>query len=84
MATGYPPRVWPRPAGAGQCLLVWSAYNGPVEETRTRIDRYAASELAVPADGRAREGTIDAPYTRSRRTYRIHYALYDTPQGECR
>jgi 4-amino-4-deoxy-L-arabinose transferase-like glycosyltransferase len=28
MATGYPPRVWPRPAGDGQCLAVWSDYKG--------------------------------------------------------
>jgi 4-amino-4-deoxy-L-arabinose transferase-like glycosyltransferase len=84
MATGYPPRVWPRPAGAGPCLLVWSPYSGPVEETRAQIQRYVVGELAVPADAKAREGTIDAPYARSRRSYRIHYALYDTPQGECR
>jgi 4-amino-4-deoxy-L-arabinose transferase-like glycosyltransferase len=84
MATGYPPRVWPRPVGTGQCLLVWSAYTGPAEEARAQVQRYAAGDLAVPADAKPREGTVEVPYARSRRTYRIHYALYDTPQGECR
>jgi 4-amino-4-deoxy-L-arabinose transferase-like glycosyltransferase len=83
--TGYPPRVWPRPSGAGQCLAVWTEYGGPVEKARDRVYAYLGKELGVAADVRKREGEVTALLIRARtRTYRLHYGLYDGPQGECR
>jgi 4-amino-4-deoxy-L-arabinose transferase-like glycosyltransferase len=84
MSAGYPARVWPQPAGSGQCLAIWDAHPRHERKARIRVRSYLADELGVRADTKAREGTVTAPYARSRRTYRIRYALYDTPQGECR
>lgn len=84
MATGYPARAWPEPAGHGQCLALWSPYGLPVEANRALVLSYLARELDMPAEAQAREGTFVVPYASSQRTYRLFYALYDKPQGDCR
>lgn len=84
MAAGYPARVWPKPAGAGQCLVIWSGYTGPAEGTRAQVYAYLERELGVPAAVKPREGVVTAPYPRSQRAYRLFYGLYDAPQGDCR
>jgi 4-amino-4-deoxy-L-arabinose transferase-like glycosyltransferase len=82
---GYPPRVWPRPSGTGQCLAVWTEYGGPVEKARHRVYAYLGNDLGVPGDARRREGEVTARLLRARtRSYRLYYGLYDGPQGECR
>jgi hypothetical protein len=84
MATGHPVGVWPKPAGAGQCLAIWSEYTGPVESTRANVYGYLGSELGVLADAKPREGVVTVRYPRSQRAYRLFYGLYDAPLGDCR
>ncbi len=82
---GYPPRVWPKPSGTGQCLAIWTEYGGPVEETRKRVYAYLGEELGVAADAPKREAEVTATLLRAKtRSYRLYYGLYDGPQGECR
>jgi 4-amino-4-deoxy-L-arabinose transferase-like glycosyltransferase len=88
MATGYPPKVWPRPAagpaGNGQCLAVWTDYKGQAAQDRAAVRAYLNTALGVPAEARGREGEVSARYAGSQRTYRVLYELYDAPQGDCR
>jgi 4-amino-4-deoxy-L-arabinose transferase-like glycosyltransferase len=86
---GYPPRVWPGPAGGppgtGQCLAVWTQHGGPVEKSGDRMYAYLGKELGVAGDARKREGAVTATLLRARtRTYRLQYGIYDGPEGECR
>ncbi len=82
---GYPPRVWPKPSGMGQCLAVWTEYGGPIEQARQRVYGYAGKELGVAAAAPKREGEVTANLLRAKtRSYRLYYGLYDGPQGECR
>jgi hypothetical protein len=82
---GYPPRVWPKPSGTGQCLAVWTEYGGAVEKARNRVYSYLWRELGVAADAPRHEGEVTANLLRARtRSYRLFYGLYDGPQGECR
>jgi 4-amino-4-deoxy-L-arabinose transferase-like glycosyltransferase len=83
--TGYPARSWPRPAGTGQCLAVWTEYGGNAEDRRRQLYAYLGKELGVAPDARRREGEVSAVYHGSKtRAYRLFYGLYDGPQGECR
>jgi len=85
MEIGYPARVWPKPSGTGQCLAIWTEYNGPVEHTRGQIHSYLAKELGVSSDAPRREGVVAANLHGSKtRSYRVFYGLYESPQGECR
>jgi 4-amino-4-deoxy-L-arabinose transferase-like glycosyltransferase len=84
MATGYPRQVWPRFAGTGQCLLVWSDYGIRAERQRADIRAYLTRDLGASGEAKGREGAVTVPYARSQRTYRIFYELYDTAQGDCR
>jgi 4-amino-4-deoxy-L-arabinose transferase-like glycosyltransferase len=88
MAIGYPPKVWPRPgprpAGNGQCLVVWHDYAGPAERQRAEIRAYLTGKLGVLPESKGREGAVTARYAGSQRTYRAFYELYDAPQGDCR
>jgi hypothetical protein len=84
MATGFPPKVWPRPAGSGQCLALWNNYKGQGALHRAEIRAYLAGELGAPAEVKGREGTVTARYAGSQRTYSVLYELYDAPQGDCR
>ena len=78
---GYPPRVWPKPQGHGQCLLVWAAGKGQ----ESPLDAYLGKDLGVGAAARRREGVVSAPWPGSRaHTYRLNYRLYEGSQGECR
>jgi hypothetical protein len=82
METGYPPRTWPKPAGRGQCLGVWTSEGRNRHET---VDAYLTGELGVDRNAAYREGTLSAPMQGSRtRAFRLHYRLYDGPQGTCR
>jgi hypothetical protein len=83
--TGYPARMWPKASGMGQCLAIWTEYSGPTEQTRSRVYAYLAKELGVVSDAPRREGAVTASFPGSKtRSYRLFYALYDGPQGECR
>jgi 4-amino-4-deoxy-L-arabinose transferase-like glycosyltransferase len=92
MATGSPPKVWPRsasrpapgPAGTGQCLAVWTDHRGQAQQDRSAIHAYLTRALGVPAGAKGREGEVSARYAGSQRTYRVLYELYDAPQGDCR
>ncbi|HEX6001648.1 MAG TPA: glycosyltransferase family 39 protein [Hyphomicrobiaceae bacterium] len=91
VATGYPARMWPRPAPesadtsrSGQCLAVWSDYKGGAERQYAEIRAYLARELGVPAEAKGRRGEVAARYAGSKRTARVLYELFDTPQGDCR
>jgi 4-amino-4-deoxy-L-arabinose transferase-like glycosyltransferase len=81
MEIGYPPRVWPKPAGtAGQCLAVWMGDSAP-----DATDTYLAQQLGVPQAAPRREGVVSALTRGSQtRSYRVSYRLYDGPQGDCR
>jgi 4-amino-4-deoxy-L-arabinose transferase-like glycosyltransferase len=82
METGYPPRTWPEPSGTGQCLGVWTSEGRDRRET---VDAYLTGALGVGRDAAYREGTLSAPMVGSRtRAWRLHYRLYDGPQGMCR
>jgi 4-amino-4-deoxy-L-arabinose transferase-like glycosyltransferase len=82
---GYPARTWPKPSGQGQCLAVWLGSGDGSQRMRGQIDVYLARELRVPADATRRDGMIAAPMLGSTtRMYRLAYALYDAPQGDCR
>ena len=83
--TGYPARTWPKASGMGQCLAIWTEYSGPTEQTRSRVYAYLVKELGVASDAPRREGAVTASLPGSKtRSYRLFYALYDGPQGECR
>ncbi len=88
MEVGYPARVWPRAASAtagGQCLAVWTDRNGLGETTRARVYAYLSSQLRVRSDAPQQDGVLAVPYGRgSRRSYRVFYGLYASPQGDCR
>lgn len=84
VAIGYPPKIWPKPAGSGQCLLVWGDYGLPAEQQHAEIRAYLTRELGTPVEAKGREGTVTVPYAGSRRTHRLFYELYDAPQGDCR
>jgi hypothetical protein len=85
MQIGYPSVVWPKPTGTGQCLAVWAGAGGAGDRMRGLIDAYLAKELHVGADARRRQGVVSAPMLGSAtRIYRLDYALYEAPQGECR
>jgi 4-amino-4-deoxy-L-arabinose transferase-like glycosyltransferase len=82
METGYPPRVWPKPRGSGQCLAVWTAEG---TSGRDGVEAYLTRELGVGRQASQREGAITALMQGSRtRNYTLYYRLYDGPQGECR
>jgi 4-amino-4-deoxy-L-arabinose transferase-like glycosyltransferase len=81
---GYPARTWPQPKGNGQCLAVWPAGDA-AQGARAKVDAYLAKELGAAAFAPRREGVIAAPMLGSAtRIYRLAYALYDGPQGQCR
>lgn len=83
--TGYPARAWPKPAGMGQCLGVWTEYGASVDEMRGHVYAYLSKELGVAPDAPRREGSVTANYRGSKtRAYRLIYGLYDGPQGDCR
>jgi 4-amino-4-deoxy-L-arabinose transferase-like glycosyltransferase len=85
MATAYPPRVWPKPAGNGQCLAVWTDAKGQEAQQHADIRAYLENELGVPANAKKDGvGTVTVWYAGSKRTYRVLYELYDAPQGDCR
>jgi hypothetical protein len=85
MATGYPPKVWPAPAGDGQCLALWTDYKGQEAQHHADIRDYLTGELGVPAEAKKdRVGTVTVHYPGSQRTYKVLYELYDAPQGNCR
>jgi hypothetical protein len=85
MDTGYPARMWPARPGQGQCLAIWTEYGHPVEQSRGEVDAYLVKELGVAWDAARREGAVTAHLRGSKtRSYRLYYALYDGPQGECR
>jgi 4-amino-4-deoxy-L-arabinose transferase-like glycosyltransferase len=80
--TGYPARTWPAPAGRGQCIGVWPSEYG---DGRDIVESYLARELGADAKAPRREGEVTALMQGARkRSYRLHYLLYDGPQGECR
>jgi 4-amino-4-deoxy-L-arabinose transferase-like glycosyltransferase len=82
---GYPARAWPKPSGQGQCLAVWLGSGEASQRMRGQIDGYLARELRVPANAARQEGMVAAPMLGSAtRMYRLAYALYDAPQGDCR
>ena len=85
MQIGYPSPVWPKPSGTGQCLAVWVGSGGAGERVRSQVDAYLAQELRVGADAARRESSVGATmHGSTTRTYRLSYALYEAPQGECR
>jgi 4-amino-4-deoxy-L-arabinose transferase-like glycosyltransferase len=84
IGTGFPPKVWPRPAGSGQCLAVWTDYRGKAEQYRAQIRAYLVRDLGASAEAKGREGEVTARYAGSQRTYRVLYELHDAPQGDCR
>ena len=82
METGYPPRVWPKVSGSGQCLAVWTAEGNA---GRDGAAAYLTGELGVDPTAPHRDGVIAVPMQGSRtRNYRLYYRLYDGPQSECR
>jgi hypothetical protein len=82
MDTGYPPRTWPKASGASQCLAVWTPEGG---NAGAIVDAYLAKELGVGRSAPRREGAIEALMQgSSTRAYRLHYRLYEGPQGDCR
>ena len=82
METGYPPRVWPRISGDGQCLAVWTPR---IPHGRENVDAYLTRELGADRNAAHREGMLSPLMQGSRtRAYRLHYRLYDGPQGACR
>jgi 4-amino-4-deoxy-L-arabinose transferase-like glycosyltransferase len=83
--TGYPARAWPKPAGTGQCLAVWTEYGAGVDAMRGHVYAYLSKEFGVAPDAPRREGSVTANYRGSKtRAYRLFYGLYDGPQGDCR
>lgn len=82
MEIGYPPRVWPRPTGTGQCLAVWT---GEGSGARDLVDAYLRRELGVNGTAPRHESVVSAFMQGSRtRSYRLFYRLYEGAQGECR
>jgi 4-amino-4-deoxy-L-arabinose transferase-like glycosyltransferase len=82
---GYPSRVWPGSSSMGQCLAVWTGSLEASDRMRGRVDSYLVKELGVSVGAPRREGAVSAPMLGSVvRTYRLFFALYDGPQGECR
>jgi len=82
MEIGYPPRVWPRPTGTGQCLAVWT---GEGSGARDLVDAYLRRELGVNGAAPRHESVVSAFMQGSRtRSYRLFYRLYEGAQGECR
>jgi lipopolysaccharide core galacturonosyltransferase RgtA len=80
----YPARTWPKPAGTGQCLAIWTEYGGG-DAMRRQIYAYLGRELGVTPAAARREGEVSATYHGSKnRAYRLFYGLHDGPQGECR
>lgn len=85
MQIGYPSPVWRKPSGVGQCLAVWTGSGGTGERVRSQVDAYLAKELRVGSDAARRESTVAATmHGSTTRTYQLSYALYESPQGECR
>jgi lipopolysaccharide core galacturonosyltransferase RgtA len=81
----YPARTWPKPAGIGQCLAIWTEYGGGADAMRGPVYAYLGKELGVAPDASRREGEVSATYHGSKtRAYRLFYGLSDGPQGECR
>ncbi len=58
METGYPPRVWPKASGSGQCLAVWTAEGNA---GRDGAAAYLTGELGVDPTAPHREGVIAGP-----------------------
>jgi len=82
METGYPPRVWPKVSGDGQCLAVWAPR---IPHGREHVDAYLTRELGADRNATYREGLVSSLMQGSlTRAYRLHYRLYDGPQGACR
>jgi hypothetical protein len=83
MDTGFPSGTWPEAVGTGQCLGVWTSEGR--RDQRATVDAYLTGALGVDRNAAHREGTLSAPMDGSRtRAWRLHYRLYDGPQGTCR
>lgn len=79
----YPPSVWPRPAGDGQCLLLWQVRDDR-PDIEAWLQSYVGGELGGAVDAPHRGGVASAPMFHSARQYRLGYRLYDGPNGDCR
>lgn len=84
----FPPSVWPRPRGDGQCLLLWQERDDPGKGDAAR--RYLSAYLVGRLGGRedateARDGLASAlMFGSETREYRLGYRLYETAVGDCR
>ncbi len=86
MDAAYPPRIWPAPRDNGPCLLLWEERD-PERTTATEawLHAYLANELHASPDAPHRKGAAsEFMFGSAKRQYRLLYALYDAPDGDCR
>ncbi|WP_445679175.1 ArnT family glycosyltransferase [Radicibacter daui] len=84
IAAGWPPALWPTPAGNGQCLVAWPD-NGDGERNEAIVSDYLQKELGGSMDAPHIRGTVSGLMKGSTtRFYRLAYRLYPQPNGDCR
>lgn len=81
------PESLPAPSGTIQCLLIWPAEEDiEIGETSLpHLEAHLVNAQQGTAEAPHQDGTAAAPmHEPVDRTFRIHYRLYDEPNGDCR
>jgi len=82
----YPARIWPAPRGSSQCLLLWQERDPErTAGAKALLGSYLPNELHAPPNAPHREGVVsELMFGSGTRQYRLGFALYDSPEGDCR